>query len=299
MSKEKFQAKVILTIGISNCGKSTWTKEYIQANPMFTEVNRDDMRIAFFCDGKRSEYVNYKFSREKEQLVTRVAEERAAFAISKGQGVIISDTNLNGKTRAFWKKFAEEKGVPYEEVVFDVPLHVCMARNRKRDITLPEGVLFQQYQSYRKFAGLPTYMGTAGKDKAVIFDMDGTLADMTGIRKPFDWKLVGKDKPRDNVVELARLLHDAGYTIIIMSGRDGQCLGDTEEWLQEHGVPYDAIFMRDEGDNRPDAVVKEELFWGCVADNYDVKYVVDDRSQVINQWRAMGLECFDVAGNDF
>ncbi|CAL9966280.1 polynucleotide kinase [Vibrio phage D148] len=299
MTKEKFKAKVILTVGISNCGKSTWSKEFIAKNPMFTEVNRDDMRIAFFCGGDRSQYVNYKFSREKEQLITKVAEERAAFAISKGQGVIISDTNLNGKTRGFWSKFAMDNKVPYEEVVFDVPLHVCVSRNRKRDITIPEYVLFQQYQSYRKFKGLPTYVGTAGKDKAIVVDVDGTLADMEGIRKPFEWSKVGLDKPRKNVIEMVRLFHQAGYKVIIMSGRDGQCLGATEEWLQEHGIPYDAIFMRDEGCNRTDAVIKEELFWDCVAPDYDVKFVVDDRLQVINQWRAMGLECFDVAGNDF
>lgn len=297
MTNKKLGVK--LTIGISNCGKSTWAREFIRDNPMYTEINRDDMRIAFFCDGKRSEYVNYKFTKDKEQMITDVAETRARRAMRQGQGIIVSDTNLNGKTRAFWKSFAESHNVPYEEVVFDVPLHVCISRNRKRDITLPERVLFQQYGSFRKFSGLPTYVGTPGKDKAVILDMDGTLADMEGIRKPFDWDKVGLDKPRTHVVELARMLHAAGYKVIIMSGRDGKCLGATEEWLQEHDVPYDAIFMRDEGNSEPDAIIKERLFWTCVADNYDVKYVVDDRNQMVNQWRAMGLECWQVNYGDF
>lgn len=290
---------VKLTIGISNCGKSTWAKEFISKNPMYTEINRDDMRIAFFCDGKRSEYVNYKFSKDKEQMITEIAETRARRAMRNGQGIIISDTNLNSKTRAFWKAFAESHNVPYEEVVFDVPLHVCLARNRKRDITLPERVLFQQYENFRKFSGLPTYTGTPGKDKAIVVDVDGTLADMEGVRGPFEWDKVLNDKPRKNVIEMVRLFHQEGYKVIIMSGRDGCCLGNTEEWLQKYGVPYNNIFMRSRGDSRPDAVVKEEIFWNCVADDFDVKFIVDDRLQVINQWRAMGLECFDVAGNSF
>lgn len=299
MSKEKFQAKVILTVGISNCGKSTWAREYIAKNPMFTEVNRDDLRIAFFCDGKRSEYVNYKFSKERENMITECAVVNAEFAVKNGQGVIISDTNLNSKTRAFWKDWAVKKGIPYEEVVFDVPLHVCVARNRKRDITLPERVLFQQYKSYRKFAGLPTYLGTVGKDRAIVVDVDGTLADMTGVRKPFEWNKVLLDKPRANVIETVRLFSKAGYKVIIMSGRDGCCIADTEEWLQKHGIPYDAIYMRDEGNSEPDAIIKERLFWDCVAPNYDVKFVLDDRDQMVNQWRAMGLECWQVAEGDF
>lgn len=296
MTNKKLGVK--LTIGISNCGKSTWAREFIRNNPVWTEINRDDMRIAFFCDGKRSEYVNYKFSKDKEKMITDIAETRAKRAMRNGQGIIISDTNLNGKTRAYWKNFAETHNVPYEEVVFDVPLHICMSRNRKRDITLPDRVLRQQYASYRAFKGIPSYCGTPGGVPAVIFDVDGTLASMDG-RSPFDWDKVGEDKPNPHVVELAKLLHAAGYAIIVMSGRDGACRDATREWLEENGIPFEALFMRTAGDQRADAIIKEELFWSEVSENWDVKYVVDDRNKTVEQWRAMGIECWQVAHGDF
>lgn len=296
MTNKKLGVK--LTIGISNCGKSTWAREFIRNNPMWTEINRDDMRIAFFCDGKRSEYVNYKFSKDREKMITDIAETRAKRAMRNGQGIIISDTNLNGKTRAYWKNFAETHNVPYEEVVFDVPLHVCMSRNRKRDITLPDHVLRQQYSNFRQFTGMPTYTGTPGSVKAVIFDVDGTLASMDG-RSPFDWSKVGEDKPKPHVVELAKLLHAAGYAIIVMSGRDGSCRDATREWLEENGIPFEALFMRTAGDQRADAIIKEELFWSEVSENWDVKYVVDDRNKTVEQWRAIGIECWQVAHGDF
>ena len=299
MTKPKFQAKVILTIGISNCGKSTFAKELIKENPRYTEVNRDDTRIAFFCDGDRNQYNNYKFSRDKEQLVTKINEACAAFAISRGQGVIVSDTNLNAKTRNFWKNFAKEKGVPYEEQVFDTPLHVCVGRNIKRDITLPKRVLLGQYESYRKFKGIPTYTGTPDKPKAVIFDIDGTVADMEGVRRPFDWHLVGNDKPRQNICEMVRMYRDAGYAIIMMSGRDGVCYKDTCSWLIKNDVPFMHLFMRYPGDKRPDPEVKEEMFWEKVAPHYDVKLTVDDRDRIVDHWRAMGLECIQVAPGAF
>lgn len=299
MSKDKFQAKVILTIGISNCGKSTWVKDFVKNNPMYSDINRDDIRVALFCNSNINEYVNYKFTDDKECLVSSVQKSYADYAVSKGQGVVISDTNLNPKVRATWKEYAKEKGLPYEEQVFDVPLHVCSSRNRKRNYTVPDRVLRSQYLSYRAFKGIPTYIGTAGKPRAIIIDVDGTLADMTGVRKPFEWSLVSGDKPRAEICELARMYRDAGYTIIIMSGRDGVCYEDTAKWLIENDVPFMHLYLREPGDQRPDAVFKEECFWANVADNYDVKLVLDDRTQMVDQWRAMGLQCLQVQPGDF
>lgn len=140
-------SKIILTMGPSNCGKSTWARKYCEENPNFKELNRDDCRIYLFCDGKRSLYSKYKFGRSNEKLVTSVITTRAAFCVSQGQDLIISDTNLNAKTRAFWKAWAEDNKYDYEEVEFDVPLKVCLERNAARDITLPERVVIQQHMT--------------------------------------------------------------------------------------------------------------------------------------------------------
>jgi hypothetical protein len=85
-----------------------------------------------------------------------------------------------------------------------------------------------------------------------------------------------------------------------MSGRTDACREATEEWLRVHvGVPWEALHMRPAGDMRKDSVVKRELFDRHVRDHYDVRRVYDDRSQVVEAWRSIGLTCLQVADGDF
>ena len=50
------------------------------------------------------------------------------------------------------------------------------------------------------------------KELAIIVDVDGTLADMRGVRGPFEWDKVQLDRPHQDVIELvqdfARMAHD-------------------------------------------------------------------------------------------
>lgn len=136
---------------------------------------------------------------------------------------------------------------------------------------------------------------------AWLVDVDGTLALMAtsdGARTPFEWHRVGEDAPNPAVVDLVRAL-DANAAIVVMSGRDESCRTLTEQWLAKHEVPYDGLFMRPAGDTRQDAIVKRELFDRHVADRWAVRGVIDDRRQVVEMWRAMGLMCAQVAPGDF
>jgi hypothetical protein len=45
--------------------------------------------------------------------------------------------------------------------------------------------------------------------------------------------------------------------------------------------------------------VKRELFEKHVLPNYYVEFILDDRQQVVDEWRRMGLTCFQVAPGDF
>jgi hypothetical protein len=140
--------------------------------------------------------------------------------------------------------------------------------------------------------------------RAVLFDVDGTLAlrDETdpNVRHFADWHRVGEDLPNQAVIELARLVAESGrYKLIVMSGRDEVCRWQTEMWLTAQGVAFDELHMRPRKDNRPDTVVKKELFEAYVAGRYQVAFVVDDREGVVQQWRQMGLTCFQVAEGRF
>lgn len=140
--------------------------------------------------------------------------------------------------------------------------------------------------------------------RAVLFDVDGTLAlrdeSDPNVRHFAAWDRVGEDLPNAAVIELAQLVAESGrYKLIVMSGRDEVCRWQTEMWLYAQGVAFDELHMRAHKDNRPDTVVKKELFEAHIAGRYDVAFVVDDREGVVKQWRRMGLTCFQVAEGRF
>jgi hypothetical protein len=65
------------------------------------------------------------------------------------------------------------------------------------------------------------------------------------------------------------------------------------------GVPGEALHMRAHGDNRPDHVVKRELYRRRIKSRYKVTAVLDDRMKVVRMWRGLGLTVLQVADGDF
>jgi hypothetical protein len=110
---------------------------------------------------------------------------------------------------------------------------------------------------------------------------------------------VGEDSCDETVAEIVRLHNDVGYKILIVSGRDSVCKDISEKWLDDNNIPYDFIFMRPEGDSRKDSIIKLELFNNYIRGNWNVKFVLDDRRQVVDVWRELGLKCLQVAEGDF
>jgi adenylate cyclase class IV len=57
--------------------------------------------------------------------------------------------------------------------------------------------------------------------------------------------------------------------------------------------------MRKTGDNRPDNIVKKEIFDSNIKNNYYIEFVLDDRNKVVKMWRELGLTCLQVADGNF
>ena len=151
---------------------------------------------------------------------------------------------------------------------------------------------------WRQHVAKPVKRDDEGLPKAIIVDIDGTLAIRNG-RSPYDMSRVGEDSLNEVVAEVVDRF-STDYVVIVMSGRDESCRNDTVEWLYEYGVPFDCLYMRAEGDSRRDSVVKTELFEEFVDGVYDVRLVFDDRDQVVAEtWRSLGLTCFQVAEGNF
>ena len=146
----------------------------------------------------------------------------------------------------------------------------------------------------------------------IICDLDGTLADcehrVHHVRgKPKNWDAFFAGVRNDGVNYPVLLLLDKftnygddwQYNIIFCSGRPERCRADTEWWLREVcDIPDFILLMRKDGDFRADNIVKQEILDKHI-DKSRVLFVLDDRQQVVDMWRANGLTCFQVAEGNF
>jgi hypothetical protein len=57
--------------------------------------------------------------------------------------------------------------------------------------------------------------------------------------------------------------------------------------------------MRKLNDNRPDDIIKKELYDQYIKGKYFVKFVLDDRDSVVRMWRNEGLLCLQVYYGNF
>lgn len=298
--------QIILTVGCPGSGKSTWAQEYAGRNPGWYVVNRDNIRIGLMGITARNEY---KYSKAREQIVTDTAKMQIMTIMAKEstKGVIVADTNLNENRRDDFKNLAGFNGWSYHEEVFDVPWTELLKRNLHRgEGAVSIDVLRRMFWQFCEYRNKPVYNGTPGKPKAVIFDVDGTLAKMVG-RSPYDLEKCGTDIINPMVVELSKMFDKQGYQIIVVSGRESGTKEEpmkyyymTRKWVEDlAGVPLVMQCQREQGDSRSDMIVKEEIFWDKIAPHFDVKLAVDDRAQVVEMWRRIGVECWQVDHGDF
>ena len=144
--------------------------------------------------------------------------------------------------------------------------------------------------------------------KAVIFDLDGTLTDVTHRvhhvkSNPINWKsfndLMVHDSLNHWCFELIDAMKLKGYKIIFVTGRGEDYRVHTVEWLKKHQVIYDELYMRPLNDFREDSDVKESLYNDHIKQNNRVLFVVDDRKSVVERWRKLELVCLQCDWGDF
>lgn len=145
------------------------------------------------------------------------------------------------------------------------------------------------------------------KDQCIICDLDGTLC-LFGDKNPYD-RDFENDVENEAVYDLLQRIdacnfEGVGYwtDIVFLSGRMKKpgVEEKTRKWLDDHGFKIYPLFMRENDDYRKDVEVKEELYNNHIKDVFKkVQFVLDDRDQVVQLWRKLGLTCFQVADGDF
>ncbi|QDH49135.1 polynucleotide kinase protein [Pantoea phage Phynn] len=290
--------KLTIMVGVPGSGKSTKAKAMAQSEGNTILVSRDDIRAMLFPE------IRYKFTSQKEKLVTEAENLTVTNALMMGKNVIVHDTNLKTIVRTRWQQMAKDCGAEYREVYVDCHIKDLLSRNLVRgNEALPVSRIWEMFEQYRRVRGWVPAIEKADptKPKCVIFDVDGTLTKI-GNRSPYDFSKVINDPPNLPVQELFRMYKAAGYACIVVSGRQGtlQCFNDTCESLVRTGVPLDdGIFMREEDDHRPDFDVKEQILLEKILDKFYPVLAVDDRDTPTGMWRMNGIPCFQVGYGDF
>jgi predicted kinase len=286
-----------MTVGLPASGKTTWVLDKLKESPgAYKRVNKDDLRA--MLDGG-------KWSRDNEKFVLSVRDGIIESALGSGKHVIVDDTNLAPKHEERLRQLAKQHGAAFEIVDFThIAVEECIERDRKRQNYVGEKVIRDMWRQFLA-PKLPVVAYDPDLEDCILIDIDGTSGIMNG-RGPFEWTRVGEDLPNRPVSDLLRMLTCVPETEwIFVSGRDECCRVETELWLARHfgtdrpSSPFLALFMRPVDDMRDDRIVKREIYEREIQGKYNVLFVLDDRNKVVEQWRAMGLPCFQVAEGNF
>lgn len=302
--------KVYFLKGLPASGKSSWAREKIEQdrhNGIVTKrINKDDIRAMLD---------NSIHSKEREKFVNKIQEMIFTEAIEDGYNVIVDNTHLNPIHKEHYENLVAERNkffqpseaVEFEVKFFDTPLAECIRRDKSRDNSVGSAVIKDMYNKYLAKENVAIFEKDPDKMDCIVVDVDGTLA-IRGNRSPYEYFKAHEDVLNVPVANLVYDLQQANPKLVtvIVTARENKCDEDgnivcdlTTKWLMENHVHFDDIHIRKEKDKRPDWEVKEEIFKEGISPYYNVLYWIDDRKQVIDHMRTIGLLVLDVAGHEF
>ena len=165
---------------------------------------------------------------------------------------------------------------------------------------------------------------------AIIVDIDGTAALGIGKhRKAYDYHLCGNDIPNLPVFKIINMFINSypEGKVIFLSGRENvsfpgksnrkdicyrramfnnkefdSCYSLTWAWLKYIHTMSNSqwdLLMRPADIYNPDNELKYQIYQDFIKDEYEVLFVLDDRNQVVDMWRDIGLTCLQVADGNF
>jgi predicted kinase len=280
--------KVLILLGLPASGKSTFANNLLLKNPgSWVRSNKDLLREMAHAS---------HWSKANEKFIVKLRDQIILMALEDGKHVVIDDTNFGRHIDHIRELVKGLATVEINDSFLQVPVEECIRRDLLRSRSVGKDVIMEMY---RKFVEVPVPPMAADPNlpDALIVDMDGTLSLLNG-RNPFDASTCDRDPPNQPVLDTV-LLWQQSLQVIVMSGRTDDCRPQTEKWLAQYGVKTAGIFMRAIGDQRKDSIIKQELFDRHVLGQYNVKFVLDDRNQVVDMWRSLGLTVFQVAPGDF
>ena len=144
--------ELIILQGIQGSGKTTWAKNWVKEDPKHrVRFNQDDIRNMF----------GVYWVPSREPLVKAMHNSFLNEAMLEGYDIVLDNMNLNQKTLDEIKEIVEEfnKWISLSQIdlhydikyqtFFDVPLSICIERDKQRDLQIGEKVIRRSYEKYK------------------------------------------------------------------------------------------------------------------------------------------------------
>lgn len=178
--------KLLILIGISGSGKTTWSTNYIKENSNWYRVNRDDIRKELVGDLK--DYYKREDLEFLENKISDIQHNQIRELLLSGKNVILDNTNLKDKyINDYINKYNHLADI--ELKLFSVSLDGAKSRIFKRDGLSDEEMKYLikqklQYDNmYEKYVHINklfpkidlTYSNKSELPSCIICDLDGTL----------------------------------------------------------------------------------------------------------------------------
>jgi hypothetical protein len=116
-------------------------------------------------------------------------------------------------------------------------------------------------------------------------------------RRPKDWDgffaAAGNDPLIDQVARLVELL-DPALLVVLLTARPARVRSATLDWLARHGVRWDLLVMREDGDFRPSHEAKLDAVRALLGVGFDLRLAVDDDPRNAAMFRAEGVPCLEL-----
>lgn len=152
--------RIVLAIGLPGSGKSTWFR-----NQGITPLATDHLRLLLADDEDEQGFQAQVFRTLRSLIEVRLEIQRPA--------TYVDATNLVVESRTPFFEIAARTNSRVEAMYFDVPIDICLERNRARQRQVPEHIIQEMSAALQ----LPTF--DEGFSRIVTISANGqTLSDL-------------------------------------------------------------------------------------------------------------------------
>lgn len=131
--------KILMLKGLPGSGKTTRALQLVDKG--WTRVNKDDLRRMMHA-GIYSERNEHQVNASRDHIIIQ--------SLRMGRSVVVDDTNFNPAHYDHLFDIALKEGALFNSEFLDVPVELCIMRDRGRDASVGEEVIRKMHEDYLK-----------------------------------------------------------------------------------------------------------------------------------------------------